>query len=62
MPVAPAKAVSAGALVPGTPLPATLAALLHPVPPLLMPASAQTRDLGPPRVIDFQAAHCARLL
>ena len=62
LPVAPAKAVSASAPAPDTPLPAASAVLLPPGPPLLPTASGQPHDLGPPRVIDVQAAHCARLL
>jgi hypothetical protein len=62
IPAAPAKAVAASAAAPDTPLPAASVVLLHPAPPLLLPASGQTRYLGSPRIIDVQAAHCARLL
>ena len=62
IPAAPAKAVSASAAAPDAPLPAASVALLQPLPLLLPPAAGQARDLGPPRVIDVQAAHCARLL
>ena len=62
IPAALAKAVSASAAAPDAPLPAASVALRQPLPPLLPPASDQARDHGPPRVIDVQAAHCARLL
>jgi hypothetical protein len=62
IPAAPAKAVSASAAAPDTPLPVASVVLLHPVWPFLPLAAGQTRDLGPPRVMDVQAAHCARLL
>ena len=62
IPAAPAKAVSASTAAPDTPLPTASVVLLHPVPPLLPPSSSQPHDLGPPRVINVQAAHCVRLL
>jgi hypothetical protein len=62
IPAAPAKAVSASAAAPATPLPAASAVLPQPLLLLLPLALGQARDLGPPRVIDVQAAHCARLL
>jgi hypothetical protein len=60
IPAVPAKAVAASASTPDVAVPCSV--LLRVFLPLLPAAFDQVRDLGPPRVIDFQVAHCIRLL